>query len=298
MKNKITDEVLLEELKRRFNENKKALLEVQNLAYELKEVNKKLTESEALKSHFISNITNEIINPFTSIIILSKNILSIREGDWGQVKKMARMIHSEAFNLDFQLKNIFTAAEIEAGELFLEPVKIEINQLIQTVIESYQPEAEKKKITIKYVNKTHFAENDLYFNTDSEKLRLIFANIIDNSIKYSSPNNKVTITVNLKDNILTASVQDYGIGISDKNRRIIFDRFKRIDSGINSLNRGHGLGLSINKALLDLMGGQIEINSKKNVGTLFIIKVPELNEESSDFSTGANDLFFGNDEIF
>ncbi|OQY00661.1 MAG: hypothetical protein B6I20_08475 [Bacteroidetes bacterium 4572_117] len=76
---KITDELLIEELKLRFEEKKNSLKKLERITDELKVVNKKLAESEALKSHFISNITNEIVNPFTSIVILSKNILSYRK---------------------------------------------------------------------------------------------------------------------------------------------------------------------------------------------------------------------------
>ena len=65
------------------------------------------------------------------------------------------------------------------------------------------------------------------------------------------------------------SVQDFGTGISEANQKIIFDRFKRLDSGINSLNRGHGLGLSINKAVIDLLQGKIDIKSEINKGATF-----------------------------
>lgn len=112
------DEELLEELKKRFENNTRTIEELRNLTEELKQVNKKLEESEALKSHFISNITNEIINPFTSILGLSKTILAVKKEDWKKVISMVSLIHTEAFNLDFQLKNIFVAAKIEAGEIF------------------------------------------------------------------------------------------------------------------------------------------------------------------------------------
>ncbi|HRW63836.1 MAG TPA: hypothetical protein P5132_10120, partial [Bacteroidales bacterium] len=99
----LTDKELIDELKKRFELNKRALEEVQELNEELKKANNKLEESEALKSHFISNITNEIINPFASILALSKNILSVEKENWKKVISMVSLIYSEAFNLDFQL---------------------------------------------------------------------------------------------------------------------------------------------------------------------------------------------------
>ena len=294
---KITDELLIDELKIRFEEKKKSVKKLEKLTSELKEVNKKLTESEALKSHFISNITNEIVNPFTSIVILSKNILSVKEGNWEKVMKMADLIYSEAFNLDFQLKNIFAAAEIEAGELFVEVSNVTVDTLIEAVMDSFVTEIQKKKLTFEFIkigNKT----KELYFKTDSEKLRLILSNLVENAVKFSK-NNKIIISREINQGVLTISVQDFGIGISDKNQKIIFDRFKRLETGINSINRGHGLGLSINKALLDFLYGEIKIKSKKNVGTIFTITIPESIPDAESFSADGSDYLFESDgEIF
>ena len=292
---KLTDEFLIEELKLRFEEKKESLKKLEKLTTELKEVNHKLAESEALKSHFISNITNEIVNPFTSIVILSKNILSIKEGQWERVMKMANLIFTEAFNLDFQLKNIFAAAEIEAGELFLEVSNVTVDTLINAVIDSFITEAKKKRIVFEFI-KTETEE--LRFKTDSEKLRLILSNLVENAVKYSK-NEKIIIKRKVQDGVLTISVQDFGIGISENNKKVIFDRFKRLDTGINSINRGHGLGLSINKALLDFLSGQIDIESTKNVGSTFTINIPEAVSDAESFSADGSDYIFDtDDEIF
>jgi signal transduction histidine kinase len=293
---KITDELLIEELKKRFEEKKRSLDELEKLAGELKEVNQKLADSESLKSHFISNITNEIVNPFTSIVILSKNILSVKEGDWDKVKRMANLIYSEAFNLDFQLKNIFAAAEIEAGELFMEISNVKIDLLIQALLDSFLPETEKKQLHFEFIKETP-NDGDFVFKIDSEKLKLILSNLVDNAIKFSK-NNKIVIRRWTQDRNLFISVRDFGIGISEHNQKIIFDRFKRLDSGINSLNRGHGLGLSINKALLDFLDGRIDIQSKKNEGTIFTVCIPEAKDEADAFSEDGNELIFGDDEVF
>lgn len=292
----ITDELLIEELKLRFQEKKESLKKLEKLTAELKDVNSKLAESEALKSHFISNITNEIVNPFTSIVVLSKNILAVKEGDWEKVKRMASLIHSEAFNLDFQLKNIFAAAEIEAGELFMEVSNVKIDLLIDALLESFVPETSKKQLSFEFIKEGH-EDEDFIFKIDSEKLKLILSNLVDNAIKFSK-NNKIIVKRWTEENQLFISVQDFGIGISEKNQQIIFDRFKRLDSGINSINRGHGLGLSINKALLDFLNGDIKIKSKKNFGTTFTISIPEPDEDPEAFSADGNELIFGDDEIF
>jgi signal transduction histidine kinase len=292
----ITDELLIEELKFRFREKKNSLKKLEKITKELKEVNSKLAESEALKSHFISNITNEIVNPFTSIVILSKNILSVKEGDWDKVKRMASLIHSEAFNLDFQLKNIFAAAEIEAGELYMEVSNVKVDLLIEALLESYVPETTKKQLSFDFIREKPEDEN-FVFKIDSEKLKLVLSNLVDNAIKFSK-NNKIIIKRWTENNTLYISVQDFGIGISENNQKIIFDRFKRLDSGINSLNRGHGLGLSINKALLDFLNGDIDIASKKNGGTTFTVSIPEATDDAEASSADGNEMLFDVDEVF
>ncbi len=297
MGHSITDDELLSELKRRFEQNKTSLKELKNLNDELKLVNKKLEESESLKSHFISNITNEIINPFTSILGLSKAILSVDKENWKKVITMVALIHSEAFNLDFQFRNIFVAAKIEAGEIFPETLNVDVENLIESVVESFKFEAKKKKLVIIHRFKAKTRDgNSFVFKTDPEKLKLVLANLLSNAINFSFEGGEIELTTWVEDSCLKISVRDHGIGISKENQKIIFDRFKRLDSGINSLNRGHGLGLSVNKAILDMLNGKINIESVLGKGACFTITIPEAQAQATDFASDANETFFDTDE--
>ncbi|HOZ13781.1 MAG TPA: HAMP domain-containing sensor histidine kinase [Tenuifilaceae bacterium] len=300
MSEHLTDDELIQELKRRFEQNKKSLKELKELNNELKVVNKKLEESEALKTHFISNITNEIINPFTSIIGLSKAILSVDKENWKKVISMVALIHSEAFNLDFQLRNIFVAAKIEAGDIYPEILRVDVQNLLESVIESFKFELRKKKMNIQFNLNGDSGNNQLAtFKTDPEKLKLIIANLLSNAINFSFEGGVIEIDARIKDSVLSIKVRDHGIGISKENQKIIFDRFKRVDSGINSLNRGHGLGLSINKAIIDMLNGYIDIESELGKGACFTINIPESEEPIEGFATDANEMFFDSDsEVF
>jgi signal transduction histidine kinase len=292
----LTDKELIDELKKRFAINKEALEEVQNLNEKLKKVNSKLEDSESLKGHFISNITNEIINPFASILALSKNILSVKKENWKKVFSMVSLIYSEAFNLDFQLRNIFVAAKLEAGEIFPEILNVDIKHLMESAIESFKYETKKKKIIVDFEFSIKEVKNKpFFFKTDPEKLRLIMSNLLSNAVKFSYDKSEIKVKVIMKDNNLIVSVEDNGSGISLENQKIIFDRFKRIDSGINSIHRGHGLGLSINKALLDLLNGKIEIKSELSKGTNFTFSIPENESQVSGFAFDGNELYFDDD---
>ena len=296
---KLTDQELIDELQKRFEENRKTIQELKDLTEELKIVNKKLEESEALKSHFISNITNEIINPFTSILGLSRNILAVKKENWKKVISMVALIHSEAFNLDFQLRNIFLAAKIEAGEIYPEIINVDFKNLIRNIIESFRVESKKKNITIDLSFEIKPDKGIIfYFKTDPEKIKLALANLISNAIKFSYNDSKIEIKVFKENDNVHIDVTDFGTGISEANQKIIFDRFKRLDSGINSINRGHGLGLSINKAVIDLLQGTIDIKSEINNGATFTMIIPEAKTNIAGFSADGNEFYFEDDEIF
>ncbi|MFW5792724.1 MAG: sensor histidine kinase [Bacteroidota bacterium] len=295
----ITDDQILQELEKRFRQNKKSLQEMQKMTNQLTEVNKKLEESEAMKTHFISNITNEIINPFAAILGLSRNILQSKGEKWEKIISMVHLIHSEAFNLDFQLKNIFAAAKIEAGEWFPEITNVDINNLIQNVIDNFKYELDKKGIKIQYSFDIYpGVEKSFYFPTDPEKLNLILSNLISNAIKFSYDKGEIIVKALLQNNNLEISVQDFGMGVSDENKKIIFNRFKRIDPGINSVNRGHGLGLSINKAIIDMLNGRLNLESTPKEKTTFSINIPpsETIDNIEGFASDGNEFLFNDDD--
>lgn len=286
---KLKDEELIQELSKRIS-GKSSNIEITRLKDELRHVNEKLKDSESLKSHFISNISNEIINPFTSVLAITENILGVDKENWKKVISMVALIHSEVFNLDFQLKNIFAAAKIEAGEIEPEISLVNVNSLIDNLIHSFKYEAKRKQLKIVFAPKDN--GTPIFFKTDSEKLRLIIANLLSNAIKFSYDESEVLIHCQKNEDELAVQVQDFGQGISEANEQIIFDRFSRVDTGINSINRGHGLGLSINKALIDVLEGHITHKSKLGKGATFSFTIKEAEGESSGISTDANEIFF------
>ena len=288
----LSREELIQELTNLHKENECYDKETKRLEQSLVDVNKRLEEAEALKSHFISNICNEIVNPFTSVLVLAENILNVDKENWKKVFSMVALIHSEVFHLDFQLKNIFAAAKIEAGDLVPEITKVNVDNLLKNVIETFKYDSRHKKIKVELLTENKGDEDGIFLNTDSEKLHLVISNLLSNAIKFSSTDGKAIIKASKSFDKLIVEVQDFGVGISPENESIIFDRFKRLDSGINSINRGHGLGLSINKAVLEMLDGTISFSSKLNEGTSFIITIPESKEESSGLSSDANELFF------
>ena len=295
MKNRLTDKEILAELKRRVEESDAMLKEERKLIAELNTVNDKLLASEHLKSNFLSNIRNEINNPIASILELAKNIYE-GQMDLESMKKFGTLIFSEAFDLDFQLRNVFLSAEIEAGESPLSVISVDALSLIKSVIDSFHNKLAKKNINFTFTNSI---EENSIFKTDTEKLHLILSNLLANAIQFNDQGGSVEVVSSIENGQLVVAVKDSGIGISEKQKDKIYDRFHQIEEGSTKTYGGHGLGLSITKALLEIIEGSISLESKLGKGSTFTIKVNALGTGHGDddtFSSDGNDFLFDQDE--
>ena len=297
----ISDDKLLDEIKYRLECNKSSYAQSKDMIKKLTEVNLKLEKSEALKSNFLSNIRNEINNPLTAIIGLSGIILSTEKIDLETIKSFATQIYRDASNLDSQMRNIFAAAEIEAGEANPEITNVNIDEIISSVLDFFKNETIQKNIKVEYNHAiSEKTEGEILFKTDAEKFRLIVSNIVNNAFVYCFSGSTVYINLKIEDNNLTLCVTDHGAGISKENENQIFERFKQLDSRSNKNYQGHGLGLSVTRALLSIMEGDITFKSDKNGFVTFTISIPEWENEFDNSNLFIQDegLFFDESEKF
>jgi len=286
------DDVLLEELTKRLTDTRKALRDVMVMNQKIEKLNMKLAESERLKTNFLSNIRNEINNPLTSILGIAREMASpVRDAE--RTRLMARMIYGEAFALDFQLRNIFTAAEIEAGDARVARAQIDPEALVRHVAGSFAHQAGEKKVTMEVVVTGGPDAARRMFVTDPEKLHLVMANLIGNAIEYNQEGKSVRIEAAIEAGNFRFSVTDEGAGIPDGDRERLFERFHQLDQGSSKRHKGHGLGLSITKALVDMLGGKVSVSRPEQGGTRFDVVVPEAGGAPSDvFSEGGNEFLF------
>ena len=281
------------------NENEKTLrLEkvIDRLNKTIEDLNTKLKDSERMKSNFISNVMNEIYNPFSSILSLSQNIMSVKDADVQFAKDMAEVIYEEAATLDFDLKNIFSAARIEAGMEVPRISKMYCGEIIFEVVNSCQLLAKKKNVDIEVIETKESIQAEI--KSDPAFVRHVLSNVLHNAIKFSPANGKVGINFKLSEDKLQLKVLDQGPGISEEDKHRIFDRFKKLDVSVNSINSGYGLGLSVAQALVDLLNGTVEALNDEENGTCILIQIPNQvgigNTEITDDDD--DDLF--DEEIF
>jgi signal transduction histidine kinase len=271
---KLTDQQLIEELKERFDMNRRALHDLQTMTRKLEDVNAKLQDSEALKSQFLSNIRNEINNPLSSIIGLARQVM---DGASEDPASIAAIIHAEAFSLDFQLRNIFLAAELEAGEVEPSFSHSDVAGLVDGTLALFRYQVEEKGLKV-----SCDIPEDLTFVSDAEKLQAVLNNLVANAVEFSPEGGTVSIVAENADGFLKLKVVDSGIGIAPEDQGKIFDRFRQLESGSTKGHLGHGLGLSIIRAVCDLLGGTVELESDVGKGCSFTLSLPEVEAGDTD----------------
>lgn len=289
---KFSDEEIIKELQGRLHAKDEANQALTAMTRKLRALNDKLLESEKLKTHFLSNIRNEINNPLTSVLTSCEIILS--EGgptDYETLRSVIGMIHKESFNLNFQLCNIFFAAELEAGESAMSFSSVDMGSAIRSIVESFQQKAVDAGVQV--LVDLSALDDDRAFRTDAGKLRCIVSNLLSNAIEFGA-GSPVEIKVWKTWTNLNISVKDRGPGIDVAEQGVIFERFKQLESGSTKAHGGHGLGLSVVRALLDAMGGSITLASGEGEGAEFKVSIPECveRETSAAFSSEGNDFFF------
>jgi signal transduction histidine kinase len=291
--NRLTDDELLAELKDRFAFNTKALFDLQEMTSKLEAMNSKLQESESVKGHFLSNIRNEINNPLTSIMGLSTQFMSNKQCDPQRCADISRMIYLEAFHLDFQLQNIFMAAELEAGEAEPAFSKVDILTIVDRVVDAFDYQISEKGIAISIDVPT-----DLVFATDARMLKLVLSNLLANASEFCDKEGEISIKAITGENCLHIELRDNGVGIDPVDQQAVFDRFHQLDKGTTKNHRGHGLGLSIVSTLVELLGGELSLESQVGEGCSFRIRLPETSQPVKDSAQAGNLFLFDDAEQF
>jgi signal transduction histidine kinase len=206
-------------------------------------------------------------------------------------KQCSEMIYSEAFELDFQLRNIFISAELEAGEAPLSVISVDVRSLIDSVIESFIRKITKKNLILKV---EHGMQDGTIFRSDAEKLHLILSNLLSNAIQFNNEGGSILVRTSVENGILHVSIQDSGIGIAPEDQKEIYNRFHQVETGSTKSFGGHGLGLSVTKALLEIINGTIHVESEAGSGSTFSIHVTEMEGAMNEdvFSSDGNDFLF------
>ena len=241
------------------------------------------------KSLFLANMSHEIRTPLNGIIGMADLLLHAAKDD--SKRQDLQVIQDSAHSLLKIINDILDFSKIETGELTLNPIKFDIVQYLEKVIDLFALKAYGKGL-----NFILDVQPDIETNVfgDCGRLRQILSNLISNAIKFTEKGsvrinlNQVNTESNDRYNYYVFRIIDTGIGIPKEKIDNIFDNFVQLDSSLTKKHSGTGLGLAITKKLVNLLQGEIEVKSEEGLGSEFIIKLPFLNDESKTTNLIAN----------
>lgn len=251
---------------------------------ELQQKAKELELASQYKSEFLANMSHELRTPLNSLLILSKLLGNNKEGNLteGQVKS-ANIIYKSGRDLLELINEILDLSKIEAGKMDFEFNNFSIQEIITEIENGFNPVAENKGLTIEITKSEHFPTS-IY--SDKQRLHQIIKNLLSNAFKFTSTGGikvnfgipgqdaKITNPLLNSKNSYFISVEDTGVGIPESKVNAIFEAFHQADGSISRKFGGTGLGLSISKELTHVLGGEIQVESTENVGSVFTLLLP------------------------
>ncbi|GJQ63344.1 MAG: hypothetical protein SCALA702_23970 [Melioribacteraceae bacterium] len=231
---------------------------------------KKQVEITQIKSDFVSNVSHELRTPLALISMFAETLEMGRVRSEEKKQEYYTIINKEAGRLSRIVNKILNFSRMEAGKRTYNFSQNNINHLIDEILFTYSFHLKNKGFEYTFSKD----ETLPYQECDGEAITEAVINLIDNAIKYSSDKKKIEIlTFRDRDNV-AVSVKDYGIGIADKDKKQIFEKFYRVSTGLVHNTKGTGLGLSLVKHIVDAHRGEIVIDSEPGKGTNFTIVLP------------------------
>lgn len=242
------------------------------LAHAKEEIDQRAEELEKAskyKSEFLANMSHELRTPLNSIILLSK-LLSKNQNNTLNNKDIEKsdVIHRAGNDLLLLINDILDLSKVESGNMELIYENIQTSAIIEEVQGLFGAVAEDKKLNFIVID-----EFKRPFATDKMKLLQVLKNLLSNSFKFTKEG-AVSLEMYDDNDKLKIIVKDSGIGIPQNKLETIFEAFKQVDGTISREFGGTGLGLSIAKTIVDLMDGDILVESKEGEGTSFIVSLP------------------------
>ncbi|MEF8846781.1 MAG: PAS domain S-box protein [Bacteroidales bacterium] len=248
----------------------------------LQKAKEKAEESDRLKSAFLANMSHEIRTPLNAIMGFAQ-LLSNKQVADDKQNKYLDIIRNRS-NLLLQLINdIVDLSKIDANQVSLEEKTFSLNRLLSELYSSIQVKMEHEgKSHLDFRLNKGLKDVDSYIYSDPKRLEQIFSNLLSNALKYTE---KGTIAFGYEkkdEKTLLCYVKDSGVGIPKDKQEKIFERFSQADESVARKYGGTGLGLSISKSLIEMLGGEIWVESGKNAGSTFYFTIPYKKRKAED----------------
>ncbi len=235
----------------------------------LHEKAKQAKDDAAAKSEFLSTLSHEIRTPLNGIIGFSKLLRDM--GTTADQEEFLSLIEGSSHKLIIIMNDILDLSKINADKMEIEDVSFNIFDMVESTVASFTQETDQKDIELGVFIDPFLSH---YFLGDATKLSQILTNLIGNAVKFTEPYGKINIFVQSMHNSkyqakIKFSVKDTGIGLSKEQIKNIFNAFSQATIGTSNKYGGTGLGLTISRKMVELMGGKLEVESEINKGATF-----------------------------
>ncbi len=269
----------------RFKENEKKPFQVVTTFHNYTEIRKatldmiaakeRAEESDRLKSAFLANMSHEIRTPMNGILGFTSLLREPRLSGETQQQYIDIIEKSGARMLNI-INDIISISKIEAGQMEINMKPVDLSKKLAYIHDFFMPEIEKKGL--RYIVKNNIDTGHFMVETDAEKLIAILTNLVKNAIKFTQEG-FIEVNCERRNTDILFSVNDSGSGITTDKINVVFERFRQGSESLTRNYEGAGLGLSISKAFVELLGGKIWVESKAGHGSTFYFTIPCRNEQ-------------------
>ena len=240
---------------------------------DLTEEHAKSLQAYEVKSKFLSTVSHELRTPLTSI---KASVDLINSGTLGPVpESMVSILHVAARNnkrLADLIDDLLDIQKFESGELAFNFMPLSLSDLVQEAAEANKAFADQLGIAIE----TYVPDTDLFINGDKSRLMQVMANLISNALKFTQKDKRISISIKRGGDRARVLVEDFGVGISEGDKHLVFGKFTQIDSSDQRPFGGTGLGMHISKQIIERHNGVIDYVSERGLGTTFFVEFEEL----------------------
>ena len=246
------------------------ITELKKIQNDLRKAKNKAEESDRLKSAFLANMSHEIRTPMNGILGFA-DLLFNEKLEESERKEYVKIIQRSGHRMLNTINDIIDLSKIEAGQVDLHLSSANINNGLHYLYEFFHPETSYKKLD--FIVENDLADEKAEIILDHEKVAAILSNLLKNAIKYTNKG-QISFGYEIVENMIQFYVKDTGIGINKSRQKAVFDRFVQEDLTITKAYEGSGLGLSISKGFVELMGGKIWLKSERDAGSEFYFRIP------------------------
>lgn len=251
---------------------RKGTLEIKKIIDSLNNILTEFQNMENWRQQMLQDMTHELRTPITSILTTLEAMI---DGVYPKNEGYLLEVYGEVDRLSRLIINVQNLSEAEGARFALNIKEINLVEIVKSTIEGFQFIAKKKRIKIdfKYQKRPHFV------HIDPDRFIQVITNIISNALKYTPSSGSIEIGLDIDDKEFLFYCLDSGIGLSEKEQSLVFNRFYRVNNPTTDEIVGSGIGLNISKALVQAHGGKIGVESKEGKGSLFWVKMPIQHEK-------------------